>query len=43
MRVINNQKEHHKKKSFKDEYIEFLEKFQIEYNTDYLFEWINDW
>ena len=42
MGVINNQKEHHKKKSFKDEYIEFLEKFQIECNTDYLFEWIND-
>lgn len=39
---INNQKEHHKKKSFKEEYIEFLEKFQLEYKTEYLFEWIDD-
>lgn len=37
---INNQKEHHKKRSFKDEYIDFLEKFNIEFNNEYLFEWI---
>lgn len=39
---INNQKEHHKKKTFKEEYLEFLNKFQIEYKTEYLFEWIDD-
>lgn len=41
--VINyilNQKEHHKKKTFKEEYLEFLQKFTIEYNEQYLFEWI---
>lgn len=39
---INNQKEHHKKKSFKEEYIDFLNKFKIEYKNEYLFEWIDD-
>lgn len=38
---INNQKEHHNKKLFRDEYKEFLEKFQIEYKDEYLFEWID--
>jgi REP element-mobilizing transposase RayT len=37
---INNQEEHHKKKSFRDEYLEFLEQFYIEYDEKYLFEWI---
>ncbi len=37
---INNQEEHHKKKSFRDEYLEFLEKFYIEYDEKYLFEWV---
>jgi REP element-mobilizing transposase RayT len=41
--VINyilNQEEHHKAKTFKTEYLDFLEKFEIEYNEKYLFEWI---
>ena len=37
---INNQEDHHKKKSFKDEYLEFLEQFYIEYDEKYLFEWV---
>ena len=37
---IKNQKEHHKRRSFKEEYIDFLEKFQIEFKDEYLFEWI---
>jgi REP element-mobilizing transposase RayT len=40
IKYINTQKEHHKKVSFKDEYITFLKKFEIEYKTEYLFEWI---
>jgi len=43
-RVVNyiwNQAEHHKKKSFKEEYIEFLEKFDVDYNEKYLFQWID--
>jgi putative transposase len=37
---IMNQKEHHKKKTFKEEYIEFLKKFEVEYKPEYLFKWI---
>lgn len=40
IKYILNQEIHHKKKSFKDEYIEFLRKFEIEYDEKYLFEWI---
>ena len=36
---IMNQKEHHIKKSFKEEYEEFLTKFNIEFKSEYLFEW----
>jgi len=39
IRYILNQKEHHKKKTFQQEYIGFLEKFKVDYNPDYLFEW----
>ena len=37
---ILNQEKHHHKKTFKDEYLELLEKFEIEYNEKYLFDWI---
>ena len=37
---INKQKEHHKKKTFKEEYEEILHKFEIEYKQEYLFKWI---
>ena len=37
---ILNQEQHHHKKTFKEEYIEFLQKFQIEYDEKHLFEWI---
>lgn len=39
---VRNQKEHHRKTTFKEEYIDFLEKFQIEYKTEYLFNWIEN-
>ena len=38
---IANQEEHHRKKTFKEEYIDFLQKFEIEYNEKFLFEWID--
>ena len=41
IRYIENQKNHHKKQTFKDEYIEFLTKFEIEFKNEYLFEWID--
>ncbi len=37
---IRNQKEHHKKATFKEEYIDFLKKFNITFDEKYLFEWI---
>lgn len=37
---ILNQEEHHKKRTFREEYISFLNKFQIDYNEKFLFEWI---
>ena len=33
---INNQKEHHKKKTFKEEYLAILKKHDIEYDEQYL-------
>lgn len=41
-KYVMNQKEYHKRKSFKEEYIEFLHKFEIEYNERYLFEFYNE-
>ena len=39
VKYILNQSEHHKKHSFRDEYLLFLEKFEIDYDPKYLFEW----
>ncbi len=38
---ILNQEQHHQKKSFKEEYIEFLNKFEVPYEERYLFEWLD--
>ena len=35
---ILHQEDHHKKKTFREEYLEFLERFEIEYDEKYLFE-----
>jgi REP element-mobilizing transposase RayT len=43
-RVVNyilNQPQHHKKKTFKDEYVQFLNIFEIDYNEKYLFDFYN--
>jgi putative transposase len=37
---IANQEQHHKKKTFKEEYLDFLKEFEIDYNDKFLFEWI---
>ncbi|MES2728193.1 MAG: IS200/IS605 family transposase [Bacteroidota bacterium] len=39
IRYIMNQKEHHKKKTFKEEYVELLKKFEVEHDEKYLFDW----
>lgn len=40
VKYIANQKEHHKRKNFHEEYIDFLKKYAIDYKNEYLFEWI---
>ena len=42
IKYIQNQKEHHKEETFKNEYLGFLEKFEIEFKNEYLFEWIDE-
>ncbi|NVK84382.1 MAG: IS200/IS605 family transposase [Cytophagia bacterium] len=37
IRYIQNQKDHHKTKSFQEEYLEFLKAFQIDFNETYIF------
>jgi REP element-mobilizing transposase RayT len=37
---ILNQEKHHKKKTFREEYLELLERFSVRYSEEYLFEWI---
>ena len=37
---ILNQEKHHGKQTFKDEYFDFLKKFEIEHDVKYLFEWL---
>jgi len=38
VKYILNQEEHHRKKTFKEEYLDFLNKFDVSYNEKYLFE-----
>lgn len=37
IKYIGRQKEHHKKKSFQEEYLEFLKKFNVSYKDEFLF------
>ena len=37
---ILNQEAHHQKKTFRQEYLEFLTKYEIEHKPEYLFEWL---
>jgi len=38
IQYITNQEEHHKKQLFREEYLEFLNKFEIPYEESYIFE-----
>ena len=33
---VRNQEEHHRKRTFQEEYLEFLERMEIEYDERYL-------
>lgn len=37
---INNQEIRHQKKTFKDEYLKLLQKYDVEFDEKYLFDWI---
>lgn len=37
IRYIQNQEEHHRKKSFTEEYLDFLKAFEIEYEERFIF------
>lgn len=39
-KYVLNQEEHHKRKTFRQEYLAFLEKFSIPFEEQYLFDWI---
>jgi putative transposase len=41
-KYILNQEQHHKKVTFRDEYIRFLKKFEIEYDERFLFDFLED-
>lgn len=38
VKYIMNQREHHQKNSFREEYLNFLKKFDVEYDEKYLFD-----
>jgi len=38
--ILPIRKQHHKKICFKDEYVDLLRKFEIDYDEKYLFQWI---
>ena len=40
IRYIENQEAHHKKQTFKEEYLGFLNAFQVKYDEEFLFDWI---
>jgi len=42
VRYIQNQQKHHAKQTFRDEYVELLEKFGVEYDGCYIFKFGND-
>jgi REP element-mobilizing transposase RayT len=41
-KYIENQEHHHAKRSFRDEYVALLKKFDVEYDPAYLFTFIDD-
>lgn len=40
IQYINNQEQHHQRKSFKEEYIELLQRFNVTFEEKYLFDWV---
>ena len=41
IKYIEKQKQHHLNHTFKDEYLAYLKKYEIEFKKEFLFEWID--
>ncbi|MEK9138224.1 MAG: transposase [Bacteroidota bacterium] len=39
---IRKQEEHHLRRTFKEEYLQLLKDFSVEYDSRYLFEWMEE-
>jgi len=37
-KYIHNQEAHHKKQTFRNEYLDFLKRFKVEYDERYIFQ-----
>lgn len=37
---VANQEQHHQKRTFREEYLDFLQKFDVPYEEQYLFSWL---
>ncbi len=42
IKYIQNQQEHHRKKTFKEEYLDMLKAFSVNYDDRYVFKWIEN-
>jgi hypothetical protein len=42
VKYVLNQEQHHARRTFKEEYLDLLAKFGIEYKKEYLFEFFDD-
>jgi len=42
VKYIQRQEEHHKRKTFKEEYIALLKAFEVDHNEKFLFQWIEE-
>lgn len=42
VKYIENQKTHHNKRTFKEEYLSFLKAFEIDFKDEFVFDWIDD-
>lgn len=42
IKYIDKQEEHHRRKTFREEYLSLLDKFQVEYDQRFVFEWIQE-
>ena len=41
IRYIQNQEDHHRRRSFKDEYLAWLKKFEIPFEEKYVFQFVD--